>query len=143
MKHEERRAALAIGGSQRVEPSQIAIAVILNDDEVLIGQRPDGVALAGLWEFPGGKIEPGETPEDAACRECLEETGLAVEVTGTLDEQLHTYDHGTVHLHFFSCQTVDGSAAPKPPFRWVKCADLRQYEFPVANAHVLRQLVDC
>ena len=54
----------------------IAIAVVLHNDCVLIGVRPAGATLAGLWEFPGGKIEAGETPNEAAERECLEETGL-------------------------------------------------------------------
>ena len=122
--------------------TQIAVAVVVEGDAVLIGRRPDGVALAGLWEFPGGKIEPGESPEAAACRECLEETGMAVDVTGILDEQTHAYDHGTVHLHFVSCRVSSAATDPKPPFRWVKRDELKRYEFPAANANVIQQLLD-
>lgn len=58
-------------------PTPIAIAVVQHADQFLIGQRPAGLVLSGYWEFPGGKIQLGETPEAAAVRECLEETGLS------------------------------------------------------------------
>src|SRR5947209_7478611 len=67
---------------QRQNSTQIAIAVVEQDGRFLVGRRPAGVPLAGLSEFPGGKIEPQETAEAAAVRECFEETGIVVEVTG-------------------------------------------------------------
>lgn len=120
--------------------TSIAIAVVEQDGRFLIGQRPAGVALAGLWEFPGGKIEPGETPEIAAVRECLEETGLAVEVVGTYPLHDHHYDHGAVRLQFFRCRPFDRLSEPNPPFRWVEREDLTAYEFPRGNDQLLTLL---
>jgi len=118
----------------------IAIAVVEHEGRFLIGQRPPGVALAGLWEFPGGKVEPGETPEMAAVRECLEETGLAVDVIGAYPVHDHQYDHGAVRLHFFRCRPTDRPSAPAAPFRWVKREALADYAFPPGNAALLAQL---
>ncbi len=120
---------------------QIAIAVVESNGRFLVGQRPPGAPLAGLWEFPGGKIQPGETPEQAAIRECLEETGLTVCVdpSDRLAPAEHDYPHGRVALHFFHCAPVD-STSPREPFRWVAAADLAQLEFPAANRALLSEL---
>jgi 8-oxo-dGTP diphosphatase len=118
--------------------THIAIAVVEHDDHFLIGQRPSGVALAGLWEFPGGKVEPGETPAAAAVRECEEETGLAVSVLGTYPEAEHQYDHDHVQLHFFRCAPLDANVPPRAPFRWVARQSLSDYAFPHGNDSLLR-----
>ncbi|WP_425616521.1 (deoxy)nucleoside triphosphate pyrophosphohydrolase [Anatilimnocola sp. NA78] len=120
--------------------TQIAIAVVQYNDRFLIGQRPEGVALAGLWEFPGGKIHPGETAEDAAVRECLEETGLVVEPLFPYPQHQHAYAHATVQLHFIACRPADAAAIPLAPFRWVPRSELNQHEFPAGNAELLKQL---
>lgn len=123
-------------------PTPIAIAVVVDyGGSVLIGQRPPGVPLAGLWEFPGGKIEPGETPEAAAKRECLEETGLTVAPTRRYLPEEHQYEHGAVELHFVFCLPYGLSWEPKPPFRWVPLAELTNYEFPPANRRVIEMLL--
>ncbi len=123
-------------------PTPIAIAVVEQDGRFLIGQRPPGVALAGLWEFPGGKIEPGETPEAGAVRECLEETGLVVEPLFRYPEREHAYAHDRVQLMFIACRLAsDALDPPREPFRWVERAKLCEYEFPVANAELLRALM--
>ena len=120
----------------------IAIAVVLHNGRFLIGQRPAGVPLAGLWEFPGGKIQPGETPEQAAVRECLEETDLAVTALSRYPEHVQQYDHGQVHLYFIACQPSESiPAAPKPPFRWVRREELAGYSFPAGNRDILRLLL--
>lgn len=119
----------------------VAIAVLLRDDDVLIGQRGAGVALAGRWEFPGGKIEPGETPAEAAVRECHEETGLDVRAVDPMDVVRHTYDHGTVELHFIQCEPCRGGDEPSAPFRWVKRHALGDYEFPSANTAIVDRLI--
>ena len=125
---------------QPAVPVEIAVAVVERDGAVLIGLRPAGVALPGFWEFPGGKIEPGETPGAAAARECREETGLAVRVGGCLLETTHDYPHGRVRLHFMSAGP-DGPCGELPArFRWVPLAELGNYAFPPANAEVLRLL---
>jgi 8-oxo-dGTP diphosphatase len=122
-------------------PTLIAIAVVQRDEQFLIGQRPPGVALAGLWEFPGGKVHAGESPEEAAARECEEETGLVVIARFRYPERLQDYEHGRVQLHFIHCEPVDAAALPKAPFRWVQRADLASYEFPAGNRPLLDQLL--
>jgi 8-oxo-dGTP diphosphatase len=122
-------------------PTQIAIAVVERDGHFLVGTRPAGKPLAGYAEFPGGRVEVDETPEQAAVRECFEETGLAVEVVRRYDECLHDYTHDRVHLHFLACCTVGDDREPHAPFRWVSRADLRVLDFPEANRELLRVLV--
>ena len=120
---------------------QIAIAVVEHDGRLLIGQRPPGVPLAGLWEFPGGKMEPEETAKVAAVRECSEETGIAVEAVGTWLIQEEEYPHGRVRLHFIACRLSENDwDAPEPPFRWVFRGELAQYEFPSGNRELLKLL---
>jgi 8-oxo-dGTP diphosphatase len=121
-------------------PSEIAVAVVRRNDTVLIGPRPEGRFLAGYWEFPGGKIGPGESPEDAAVRECLEEAGIAVRVSRTSAVVDHRYDHGTLRLHFLDAVPVDPDPLPRIPFRWISIAELDAYTFPPANATALEVL---
>ena len=121
--------------------TQIAIAVVEAADCFLIGQRPPGVPLAGLWEFPGGKMEREETAKAAAVRECHEETGLAVEAVGTWLVQEEEYPHGRVRLHFIACRVAGNERdAPQPPFRWVFRRQLAEYEFPSGNRELLKLL---
>ena len=124
-------------------PTPIAIAVVEWEGRFLIGQRPEGVPLAGLWEFPGGKIEPGETVETAAVRECREEAGLSVEPLFRYPEHVQQYDHGKVALHFIACRPTSGATdEPLPPFRWIPRADLAHHEFPSGNRGLLALLVN-
>src|SRR5262245_19134401 len=120
-------------------PTAIAIAVVEHEGRFLIGQRPPGVALAGLWEFPGGKIEVRESPEAAAVRECREETGLAIEPLFRYPDHVQAYDHGQVALHFIACRLLPGTAlSPHAPFCWVAREQLSSFEFPEGNATLLR-----
>ncbi|HEY2146419.1 MAG TPA: (deoxy)nucleoside triphosphate pyrophosphohydrolase [Pirellulales bacterium] len=120
--------------------TQIAIAVVEHQDRYLVGQRPPNVPLAGLWEFPGGKVQASETPAEAAARECLEETGLAVQVVGNYPTVEYDYAHDRVELHFFRCTPVDPERPPREPFRWIATADLANLEFPPANRAILEQI---
>lgn len=130
-------AADSSSSTRRVE---IAVAVVEDESRFLIGLRPEGAQLAGLWEFPGGKVEPGETPSDAAIRECLEETGLAVRIRGQYPRAAHDYEYGRVRLHFFACAPVEQRRALPASFRWVSRAELEQYTFPPANAELIELL---
>jgi mutator protein MutT len=133
------------------EPETIAVAVVHWEGQYLIGRRPPHVRQGGLWEFPGGKILPGETVEQAAIRECQEETGLAVQALGCLRVVEHRYNDSpsgspgtepyTVRIAFIACQPVGGRAAPKSRFRWVAAEQLARCEFPAANAEVIAELV--
>jgi mutator protein MutT len=126
--------------SSSAPPLEIAIGVVEHAGRFLIGLRPAGVPLAGYWEFPGGKIESGESAQPAAVRECLEETGLAVRVVGEYPSALHRYDHGDVRLRFFACQVVDMPRALPERFRWIARAELNSYQFPPANAGLMQLL---
>ncbi len=126
--------------SRLPEPTEIAVAVVLCEGRVLIGQRPAGVPLAGLWEFPGGKVLPGESPADAAARECREETGLAIRVDGILCEVAHDYPHARLRIHFFTATPLNRGTLPLPPFRWGELARLADYPFPPANAEAIEKL---
>ena len=117
----------------------IGIAVVEYQGCYLIGTRPSGASLAGFAEFPGGKCEPGEEPSAAATRECLEETGLPVEVCELLTRRRYDYPYGSVDLHFYLCRPAE---APETHtdlrgFRWESVSALRKLKFPRANVPVL------
>lgn len=127
---------------------QVAIAVVRRGDWFLVGRRERGQSLAGLAEFPGGKLLDGEAAESAAVRECLEETGLAVEIVDEYPCRVESYSHGTIDLRFFACRPaavdaaapLDSRAAPPPvraPWRWVERHELSELEFPSGNREVL------
>jgi 8-oxo-dGTP diphosphatase len=129
-----------LGGVDHRGQLLVAVAVVEHEGHVLVGQRPAGVPLAGFWEFPGGKVELGETTEEAAVRECLEETGLAVEVAGSYGIVSHRYSHGLVQIHFFACRLTSAAHSPCGSFRWVPISGLHHCTFPPANAAVIGRL---
>jgi mutator protein MutT len=124
-----------------VECTSVAIAVVELAGCFLVGQRAPDQPLGGLWEFPGGKIEPNESPPEAAARECREETGLRVIVTQRLLVHEHVYPHGVITLHFFACRPAQPACEPRAPFRWVRRDELAQLEFPEGNRPLLDYLV--
>ena len=120
----------------------IAAAVVWKKGRMLIDQRkPEGL-LGGLWELPGGKVEPGETREDAVVREVREEVGLEVTVRGYLTSVDHAYSHFRITLHVFECDWVSGTARPIAceQVRWVRPSQLAEYAFPAANNRVFEVL---
>jgi 8-oxo-dGTP diphosphatase len=121
--------------------TEIAIAVVECDGRYLVGVRGSDVALAGFDEFPGGKVKAGELPARAAERECLEETGVAVEAGALVVPVVeHSYAHGELRLHFFHCRPLGEALEPRAPFRWVPASELSKLRFPAANRVVIETL---
>lgn len=127
-------------GGEPPRVTTIAVAVVQQAGRILIGRRPPGVPLAGLWEFPGGKVLPGETPAEAAARECQEEAGLIVRIGDAYPDTEYEYPHGRIHLHFFAAEPIDPAQSPREPFRWVASTDLANYPFPAANQALVESL---
>lgn len=120
--------------------AQIAVAVVERDGRFLVGRRPEGVPLAGLWEFPGGKVKAAETPAAAAVRECQEEAEIAIRVQRLYDVLDYDYEHAALRLYFFACEAIGPVVEPKPPFQWLAAAELAGLKFPPANEAILQRL---
>ncbi len=121
---------------------EVVAAVIRRDGKILITQRLDDVHLARLWEFPGGKVEAGESLEVALRREIQEELGIVIVVGNEFYTVEHHYPAKSVRLHFFNCIIEDGEPASLgvADLRWVLPAELSQFEFPPADAELIEQL---
>lgn len=118
----------------------VAVAVVIRGREVLVGRRsPRAVDGPGLDEFPGGKVEPGETPAEAAVRECLEESGLKIRPGPLLDRARGWSSKGPIEVWFFACQ-AEADDPPQPPFGWVPLRSLAGLHFPETNRRVLGML---
>ena len=122
-------------------PIQAAIGVAWDEaGRVLVGTRPPGKVYAGYDEFPGGKVEPGETLAACVARELLEETGLRVRVAPAARLTVtHRYPHGWVAAHFFDAFAEPG-AVPLPPYRFVEVAAALALRYPEANGPLLVDL---
>jgi len=114
-----------------------AVALIDPDGRVLLARRPEGKSMAGLWEFPGGKIEPGETPEAALIRELQEELGIETwnSCLAPLSFASHAYDRFHLLMPLFACRKWRGIVQPQEgqQLAWVRAADLRNYPMPPAD----------
>jgi len=121
---------------------EVAAALVFRDGKLLITQRHPEAHLGGLWEFPGGKREPGETFEDCLVRELREELGIEVSVGELVESITHKYPEKTVHLRFFRCAWKQHEPQPLgcPAFRWVAAPELTDYAFPAADARLLDRL---
>lgn len=126
-----------------VPPKSIGVAVIWNDQsQILIDRRrPEGL-LGGLWEFPGGKIEPGETVEECIKREIREELEIEIELGSHLITIYHAYSHFSVILNVYHCRHLTG--VPRPiecdEVRWVTLDELDQFTFPQGNLQIIDAL---
>ncbi len=115
---------------------RVVAAVIERDGKYLITQRRTAAVLAGLWEFPGGKVEPGETDEDALRRELVERMGVEVDVQGLIARRTHQYEGYSVDLTLYRAVIRPGNdprALRIADFRWVASSDFDKYPFPAAD----------
>ena len=128
--------------SEPVPHHDIAVGLVFDDDRLLIQRRPDEGLLGGLWEFPGGKQEDGETLEAACRRELMEELGVEVAVDDHFYTLSHAYSHFKITLHAFRCHVTGGppEAREGQPFQWVDVGALDDYAFPRANRRLIEEL---
>ena len=124
----------------------VAVALIDADDRLLIAQRPEGKALAGLWEFPGGKIDAGERPEEALIRELREELGITVKEACLAPLTFASYAYPEFHLlmPLYVCRRWEGFVQSREgqALKWVRARDLRQYPMPPADEPLIPPLVE-
>jgi len=120
----------------------VSAALIFRAGKLLITQRPAKAHLGGLWEFPGGKREPGETFEQCLVREIREELGVEISVGEMFEEIRHDYPEKSVHLKFFICQLLAGEPQPLAcaAVKWIEKPELAAHEFPAADAQLLARL---
>ncbi len=125
-------------------PVDVVCAIIQHEGKILIAQRPPGKKLAGLWEFPGGKIEPGETAAEALHREIEEELGCPLHILKEGPPVLHTYEWGSIRLFPFICQLLDLNRRPKAnehsEILWIFKKNLSAFELAPADVPVLQWL---
>lgn len=124
----------------------VACALVDVDRRVLIAQRPEGKAMAGLWEFPGGKIEPGETPEAALIRELEEELGIAAQSACLAPVSFASHSYKKFHLlmPLYVCRKWQGAPEPREhiALKWVRPQALGGYAMPPADAPLIAALCD-
>jgi mutator protein MutT len=123
-------------------PVEVAAGLVFRDGKLLITRRSAGAHLAGLWEFPGGKREAGETFEQCLHRELREELGIEVQILALLEDIVHDYPERSVRLKFYHCRWLRHE--PKPilcqSLAWITPGQLSQYAFPAADARLLDKL---
>lgn len=124
----------------------VAAGIVIKEKRVLLTQRKSGSHLEGMWEFPGGKVEPGEDPKDALVRELREELGIETVVDDILDVTFHRYDEAekSVLLLFYETRIAPNSPPPRAldvaAFKWAETSDLIDAQFPPADLGILRKV---
>ena len=127
---------------QTKSPIEVAAGLVFRDGKLLITRRSAGSHLGGLWDFPGGKREPGETFEQCLHRELAEELGIEIQIDSLAGDIVHHYPERSVHLKFFRCRWLRHE--PRPilcdGLAWITPAQLSDYPFPAADARILDKL---
>lgn len=124
---------------------EVVVGVIINaDNQVLITKRKAQAFQGGLWEFPGGKVEQGETPFEALKRELQEEVGIDIQAMTRLCSLQHDYPECAVRLDTYCITDYIGEPVPleQQPMRWVAKSELADYDFPEANWPILKMIQD-
>ena len=124
----------------------VACALVDVDKRILLAQRPEGKTLAGLWEFPGGKVEPGERPEETLIRELHEELGIEVAepCLAPLTFASHAYETFHLLMPLYICRRWEGQVMPREGqnLAWVRAGKLRDYPMPPADIPLIPHLID-
>jgi len=124
----------------------VAVALVDADRRVLIAQRPEGKSMAGLWEFPGGKVEPGESPEAALIRELQEELGIETKEAclAPVSFASHSYESFHLLMPLYACRKWQGEpqAREHVALKWVRPQNLRDYPMPPADEPLIAALCD-
>lgn len=121
----------------------VTAAIIIKDDRVLIAQRADPPKLAGFWEFPGGKVEEGETVEECLVREIQEELSIDVAVLSWYGQSIYKYESGAIDLQAFTCKIVSGSITNNThaEIRWCRAQELSDWSFLPADIPLVKRLI--
>ncbi|NLB81320.1 MAG: (deoxy)nucleoside triphosphate pyrophosphohydrolase [Clostridiaceae bacterium] len=124
--------------------TEVAAALIRDKDKFMICQRPANKARGLLWEFVGGKVQPGETKEQALIRECQEELAITVAPADVFTQVVHEYTDITISLTLFNCTIADG--VPKllehNDLKWITPAEIPQYHFCPADTEILKLIME-
>jgi 8-oxo-dGTP diphosphatase len=124
----------------------VAVALVDGDSRILMAQRPEGKQLAGLWEFPGGKLEPGERPEETLIRELHEELGITVKEAclAPLTFASHAYESFHLLMPLYICRRWEGTPASREgqALRWIRPGKLRELPMPPADEPLIPPLID-
>jgi 8-oxo-dGTP diphosphatase len=122
---------------------EVVAALIWKDDKFLICQRPENKALGLLWEFVGGKVENGETKEQALIRECREELGITLSIGEVFMDVIHEYPDFTVHMTLFNASIAEGEPQKLEhnDIRWISVNEIPQFQFCPADEEILKMLL--
>ena len=126
----------------RADMVEVVAALIWDNDKFMICQRPEHKARGLLWEFVGGKVEPGETKEQALIRECQEELDVTLSVGDVFTDVVHEYPDITVHLTLFNATIAEGipQKLEHNDIQWIKASQIPQYDFCPADRVILKQI---
>ena len=124
--------------------TEVVAALIWKDDKFMICQRPANKAIGLLWEFVGGKVESGETKEEALIRECKEELNILLSVGDMFMDVVHEYPDLTVHLTLFNATIAEGEPQKLEhnDIRWIAPRDIQNYKFCPADEEILKKLLE-